>query len=158
MVQVGDQRFPILSASSIKRAHVGKMALIACNMVQVDHQWFPTLSASSIKRAHIGNISRLLGHRQMTFPFMEIPYSKSAIPIERSLYPTLVPFKRRDLNRKRAYPNGRSIPPNVEFYEKRIPHQKIVVPPKEISTALHKNGAPHESFPAKFGSSCNGNP
>ncbi|KAL3513851.1 hypothetical protein ACH5RR_026568 [Cinchona calisaya] len=86
MVQVGDQRFPVLSASSIKRAHVGNMAPIACNMVQVGDQRFPALSASSIKRTHAGNISRPSGHIQTTLPFKEVPYSKSAIPMGRGLY------------------------------------------------------------------------
>ncbi|KAL3538218.1 hypothetical protein ACH5RR_001584 [Cinchona calisaya] len=153
MVQVRDQRFPVLSASSIKRAHVGNMAPIACNMVQVGDQRFPALSASSIKRAHtgnisrpLGNISRLSGHKHTALPFKEVPYAKSAIPMGKGPYPILVPFERRDLNRKEAYPNRGSISPNVEFHEKRIPHQKMVVPPKGISMALHKNGAPQISM------------
>ncbi|KAL3502429.1 hypothetical protein ACH5RR_036878 [Cinchona calisaya] len=145
MVQVRDQRFLALSASSIKRAHVGNMTPIACNMVQVSNQRFPVLSASSIKRAHAGNISRPSGHIQTVLPFKEVPFCKSAIPMGRGPYPTLVPFERRDLNREGAYPNGGSVPPNVEFYEKKISHQKMVVPPKGISTMLHKNGAPHEN-------------
>ncbi|KAL3527644.1 hypothetical protein ACH5RR_012300 [Cinchona calisaya] len=119
MVQVGDQQFSTLSASSIKRTHVGNMAPIACNVVQVGDQRFPALSASSIKRAHVGNISRPSGHIQTALPFEEVPYSKSAIPIGRSPYLILVPFERKDLNRKGAYLNGGSFSPNVGFYEKR---------------------------------------
>ncbi|KAL3498279.1 hypothetical protein ACH5RR_041011 [Cinchona calisaya] len=139
MVQIGDQQFPALSVSFIKRAHDGNMAPIACNMVQDGDQQLLALSVFSIKRAHVGNtsrplgnISRPLGYIQTALPFKEVPYSKSAIPMGRGLYPTLVPFERRDLSRNGAYPNGGSILLNVEFYEKRIPHQKMVVPPKEF--------------------------
>ncbi|KAL3534708.1 hypothetical protein ACH5RR_003169 [Cinchona calisaya] len=131
MVQVGDQRFPALSASSIQMAYLENLAPIVCNRVQVGDQRFLGLSASSIKRARSGNISRPLGnisrpsgHIHTVLPFKKVPYSKSAIPIGRGPYPTSAPFERRDLNRKGAYPNRGSIPPNVEFYEKRIPHQK----------------------------------
>ncbi|KAL3498173.1 hypothetical protein ACH5RR_040905 [Cinchona calisaya] len=121
-------------------------------MVQIGDQQFPTLSASSIKRAHAGNISRPLGNISRSsgnipkaLPFKEVPNSGSAIPMRRGPYPILVPLRKKGFKPKGAYPNEGSIPPNAEFYEKRIPHQKIVVPPKGISMALHKNGVPHEN-------------
>ncbi|KAL3518960.1 hypothetical protein ACH5RR_021549 [Cinchona calisaya] len=90
MVQVGDQHFPALSGSSIKRAHVENMAPITCNMVQVGDQRFFALSASS--RAHAGNISRPFGnisrpsgHKQTALSLKKIPYTKSAITMEEAL-------------------------------------------------------------------------
>ncbi|KAL3534655.1 hypothetical protein ACH5RR_003116 [Cinchona calisaya] len=117
---------------------------IVCNMIQVDDQQFPTLNASSIKRAHVGNNSRLSGNSKVAFLFKKTPYSKSAIPVGRSPYPTFVSFVKRDSNQKRIHPNGGAISPNLEFYEKRIPYQKMVLPPKRISLALY-NGVPDEN-------------
>ncbi|KAL3534648.1 hypothetical protein ACH5RR_003109 [Cinchona calisaya] len=99
-------------------------APIACNMIQVCDKQFPTLNASSIKSSHARNNSRPSANSKMAFLFKKTPYSKSAIPTGRSLYPTLVLFVTMDSYQKGIHPNGRAIPLNLKFYEKRISFRK----------------------------------